>query len=403
MNYSYVACGENNRIVKGKLAAPNEGAAADTLDSSGYRVLSLKEITPFFSAGKLSSRFSAINPTELVMFSRQLALLIESGTDAVTSLELLQAQITNRPLKKVLASVISDVRGGISLSEAMGKYPHAFSQIYHRLIAVGEQTGNLETVLRRAADYLQRTATTQKSVKNALLYPTIVAIVAIAVIGVLVAFVLPTFATMYSAFDVQLPAATRALLAFTEWTQQYGFWLLLALLAIVVGGFAYSRTPQGKYQWSKLSLNLPKVGRINLLNELSRCCRNTVLLYSSGLPLPEILTLLIQGTKNKVMEKALTEVQQSMIAGAGLSAPMAKNKVFLPLMVQMTAVGEETGNLDSTLTTVADSYEAEADDKTKTMVALITPAMTIFIGVVVGFIALALVSAMYSIYGQVGI
>ena len=117
MNYSYVASGENNRIVKGKLSAPNEGAAADTLDSSGYRVLSLKEITPFFSAGKLISRFSVINPTELVMFSRQLALLIESGTDAVTSLELLQAQITNRPLKKVLASVISDVQAGMSLSE----------------------------------------------------------------------------------------------------------------------------------------------------------------------------------------------------------------------------------------------------------------------------------------------
>ncbi|MCD6599098.1 MAG: type II secretion system F family protein [Dehalococcoidia bacterium] len=403
MNYSYVASGENNRIIKGKISAPNEGAAADALDSSGYRILSLKEITPFFSAGKLSSRFSAINPTELIMFSRQLALLIESGTDAVTSLELLQAQITNRPLKKVLASVISDVRAGSSLSEAMGKYPHAFSQIYHRLIAVGERTGNLETVLRRAADYLQRTAATQKSVKNALLYPFIVLIVAIAVIGVLVAFVLPTFANMYSAFDVQLPAATRALLTLTEWTQQYGLWLLLALLAIVVAGFVYSRTPPGKYQWSKISLSLPKVGRINLLNELSRCCRNIVLLYSSGLPLPEIMTLLIRGTKNKVMEKALTEVQQSMIAGAGLSAPMAKNKVFLPLMVQMTAVGEETGNLDSTLTTVAESYEAEADDKTKTMVSLITPAMTIFIGVVVGFIALALVSAMYSIYGQTGI
>jgi len=383
MNYSYVASGENNRIIKGKLSAPNEGAATDTLDSSGYRILSLKEITPFFSAGKLSSRFSVINPTELVMFSRQLALLIESGTDAVTSLELLQAQITNRPLKKVLASVISDVRAGMSLS--------------------GERTGNLETVLRRAADYLQRTAATQKSVKNALLYPVIVLIVAIAVIGVLVAFVLPTFADMYSAFDVQLPAATRALLALTEWTQQYGLWLLLALLAIVVAGFAYSRTPPGKYQWSKLSLSLPQVGRINLLNELSRCCRNIALLYSSGLPLPEIMTLLIQGTKNKVMAKALTEVQQSMIAGAGLSAPMAKNKVFLPLMVQMTAVGEETGNLDSTLTTVAESYEVEADDKTKTMVALITPAMTLFIGLVVGFIAVALVSAMYAIYGQVGI
>lgn len=403
MNYHYVACSENNRIVKGKLSAPNEEAAAGMLAYSGYRVLSLKEAIPFFTAGKLGARFSAIKPTELVMFSRQLALLIESGTDAVTSIELLQTQSTNRSFKKILAEVLSDVRGGSALSEALSRHPRAFPQVYHRLVSVGEQTGNLETVLRRAADYIERIAITQKSVKNALIYPIIVLIVAILVIAVMVTFVLPAFSDLYSTFGVELPATTRALLAITDWTQHYGLWLLSAMIIAVVAGFAYTRTPAGKYQWGKLSLTLPQVGRINLLNELSKCCRNIALLYGSGLPLPEIMTLLIQGTNNKVMAKALTEVQQSMIAGAGLSGPMAKNKVFLPLMVQMTAVGEETGNLDNTLDTVAESYETEADDRTKTMVALITPAMTLFIGLVVGFIALAMVSAMYSIYGQVGL
>lgn len=403
MNYHYVACSENNRIVKGKLSAPNEEAAVGMLAYSGYRVLSLKEAIPFFSAGKLGARFSAIKPTELVMFSRQLALLIESGTDAVTSIELLQAQATNRSFKKILAEVLSDVRGGSALSEALSRHPRAFPQVYHRLVSVGEQTGNLETVLRRAADYIERITITQKSVKNALIYPIIVLIVAILVIAVMVTFVLPAFSDLYSTFGVELPATTRALLAITDWTQHYGLWLLAAMIIAVVAGFAYTRTPAGKYQWGKLSLTLPQVGRINLLNELSKCCRNIALLYGSGLPLPEIMTLLIQGTNNKVMAKALTEVQQSMIAGAGLSGPMAKNKVFLPLMVQMTAVGEETGNLDNTLDTVAESYETEADDRTKTMVALITPAMTLFIGLVVGFIALAMVSAMYSIYGQVGL
>lgn len=148
-------------------------------------------------------------------------------------------------------------------------------------------------------------------------------------------------------------------------------------------------------------LTLPRIGHINLLSELSRCCHTMALLYSSGLPLPEIMTVVIQGTNNKAMAKALSEVQQAMIAGQGLSHPMTKNKLFLPLMAQMTAVGEETGNLDNTLATVAEAYETEADDKTKSMVALITPAMTIIIGLVVGFIALALLSAMYSIYGQI--
>lgn len=403
MNYHYVACSENNKIVKGKLSAPNEEAAVGMLAYSGYRVLSLKEAIPFFSAGKLGIRFSAIKPTELVMFSRQLALLIESGTDAVTSIELLQAQATNRPFKKILAEVLSDVRGGSALSEALSRHPRVFSQVYHRLVSVGEQTGNLETVLRQAADYIERIDITQKSVKNALIYPIIVLIVAVLVIAIMVTFVLPAFSDLYSTFGVELPAATKALLAITDWTQHYGIWLLATMIIAVVAGFAYTRTPAGKYQWGKLSLTLPQVGRINLLNELSRCCRNIALLYGSGLPLPEIMTLLIQGTNNKVMAKALTEVQQSMIAGAGLSGPMAKHKVFLPLMVQMTAVGEETGNLDNTLNTVAQSYETESDNRTKTMVALITPAMTIFIGLVVGFIAIAMISAMYSIYGQVGL
>ncbi len=403
MDYHYVACSEDNRLVKGRLSAGNEEAAKDMLAYSGYRVLSLKEVTPFFPAQKLTARLSPINPREIVMFSRQLALLLQSGTDVVASLELLQAQVANRTLKKIIAAVVSDVRAGSPLSEALSKHPRAFPPIYHRLVAVGERTGNLEAVLRRAADYIERVATTQKSVKSALVYPAILCLVTIIVIGILVTFVLPAFGSLYASFGVQLPAATRALLAATDWLHHYGLWLLLGIVAVIAAGYAYTKTPAGRYQWGKLALTLPKIGHINLLNELSRCCRSMSLLYGSGLPLPEIMTLVIQGTNNKAMAKALTEVQQAMIAGAGLSGPMTKNKFFMPLMVQMTAVGEETGNLDDTLATVAESYETEADDKTKAMVALITPAMTVFIGLIIGFIVLSLVSAMYSIYGQVSI
>jgi len=402
MNYQYVATAEDNRIMKGKLTAASEDAAADMLAYSGYRVLSLKEVTPFFNAEKLTALFAAVKPTETIMFTRQLALLLESGTDIVTSLELLQAQSTNRTFKKIIAAVVSDVRGGSPLSESLSKHPRAFSTVYHRLVSVGEKSGGLETVLRRAADYMERISTTQKSVKNALLYPIIVCVVAIVVVGVLVAFVLPAFAGLYTSFGVQLPATTRALLAFTSWSQHYGLLLLAAIVIAVVAGYAYTKTPAGKYQWCKLMLTMPHVGRINLLNELARCCRSMSLLYGSGLPLHEIMTMVIQGTNNKAISTALTDVQQGMLAGQGLSDPMAKNKLFLPLMVQMTSVGEETGNLDNVLSTVAESYETEADDKTKAMVAMITPAMTIIIGLIVGFVALSLFSAMYSIYGQVG-
>lgn len=335
------------------------------------------------------------------MFSRQFALLLEAGTDIVTSLELLQSQVTNRMLKKIVGDVANDIRSGTSLSAALSRHPRAFSSMYHRAISAGEQGGNLEVVLRQMADYMERAVNTEKKVKNALTYPVIVAIVAVLVIGLLVTFVLPTFVSLFGAFGADLPLATRMLIGMTDWLGQYGAYLMGAIAVVAVLGFGYIRTPAGKYQWHKLSLRLPVLGRIFLLNELSRCCRTISLLFKVGLPLPEIIAMAIHGTTNKAIIEALTEVQRELVRGEGLSRPMAKSSLFLPLMVQMVGVGEETGNLDNTLATVAQSYEMESDDRTSAAVGLIQPAMIIFIGLIVGFIAIALVSAMYGIYGQV--
>jgi len=401
MDFSYVAYTEDERLVKGKVSATNEEAATNLLSYGGYQVVSLKEAVRFFDKEKLLGRFSRIKLMEIVMFSRQLALLLESGTDIVTSLELLQSQVTNQTLKRMISEAASDIRGGSSLSAALKKHPRAFPEMYHRAISAGEQAGNLEIVLRQMADYIERRATTGKRVKNALTYPFIVIIVAVIVIALLVTFVLPTFTDLYGAFEVELPLITRILIGFADWFSQYGLYIVLVIVAAVVIGFAYIKTPAGKYQWDRLSLNLPIVGRINLLSELSSCCRTISLLFRVGLPLPEIMAMATYGTTNKVMAEALTGVQQELIRGEGLSRPMSRRKIFLPLMVQMVGVGEETGNLDNTLATVAQSYEVEADDKTSSAVGLIQPAMTIIIGLLVGFVVLALISAMYSIYGQV--
>ena len=402
MDYSYVAYTEDKRLVKGKLSATSEEAAADLLSYGGYQVVNLKSVTPFFDKEKLLARFSRIKPREIIMFSRQLALLLESGTDIVTSLELLQSQVTNQTLKKTIGEVASDIRGGSSLSTALSKHPRSFSQMYHRAIAAGEQGGNLEVVLRQMADYIERGANTEKKVKNALTYPIIIAIIAMIVIAILVTVVLPSFISLYASFGTELPLITRILVGFTDWLGHYGLYLLLVIAVAAGIGYVYIKTPAGKYQWDKLSLHLPIIGRINLLNELSRCCRTMALLFRVGLPLPEILALAIHGSNNKAIVEALTEVQQELIRGEGLSRPMAKRGLFLPLMVQMVGVGEETGNLDNTLTTVAKGFEAEADDKTNSAVGLIQPTMTVILGLIVAFIALALVSAMYSVYGEVG-
>jgi len=401
MDYHYVAYTEDKRLVKGKLSATGEEAAVNLLSYGGYQVVSLKSVTPFFNTEKLLARFSRVKPREIILFSRQLALLLESGTDIVTSLELLQSQVTNRTLKRVIGEVASDIRGGSSLSVALGNHPRAFPEIYHRTIAAGEQGGNLEIVLRQMADYMERGVTTEKKIKNALTYPFIVVIVAIVVISILVTFVLPAFASLFTAFGAELPLSTRVLIGITDWLNRYGLYLT-AVIAVAAGlGGVYIKTPAGKYQWDKLSLSLPIVGRINLLSHLSRCCRTMALLFRVGLPLPEIMTLTIHGSNNKAMVEALTGVQQELIRGEGLSKPMARRKLFLPLMVQMVGVGEETGNLDNTLATVAESFEVEADDKTSSAVGLIQPAMTIIMALVVAFIAIALISAMYGIYGQV--
>jgi len=403
MDFQYIAYTSDRKLVKGKLSATDEEAASNLLNYGGYQVVSLKMATPFLEMGNLTARFSRIKAREIIMFSRQLALLLESGTDIVTSLELLQSQSTNRSFKGVIGAVASDIRGGTSLSTALSKHPRAFPEIYHRTIAAGEQGGNLEIVLRQMADYMERSVITEKKIKNALTYPFMLATVGIVVVIILVTFVMPTFIDLYAAFEVELPAATRILMGVSSWLMQYGLFLLLAFIAVMVVAYSYIRTPAGKYHFDKLMLKLPVIGRINMLSELARCCRTMSLLFRVGLPLPEVMSLVIHGSNNKAMVEALAEVQQGLIRGQGLSKPMAKNELFLPLMVQMTGVGEETGNLDNTLATVAQSYEVEADDRTSSAVGLIQPAMIILIAIVIGFVAIALLSSMYSIYGQLNV
>ena len=402
MEFSYVAYTRDKKLVKGKLSATSEEAAMNLLNYGGYQVIRVRQFTPFFNLGRFSSLFSSINQKEIVVFSRQLALLLESGTDIVASLELLQGQVTNKILRQALGEVVTDIRGGSSLSAALRKHPKIFSQIYYRAISAGERSGNLEVVLRQMADFTERRVITEKKIKSALTYPVIVIFVAIIAVVVMVTFVLPSFTGLYNAVGSEQPILVRILIGATDWLNAYGIYVLAAMAALGIAAWMHAKTPAGKYQRDRMLLRLPILGRILQLSELSRCCRTMSLLFHVGLPLPEVLSLAIQGSGNKVVSEGLTEVQRELIRGEGLSKPMAKRPIFLPLMVQMTSVGEETGNLDNTLTTVAESYEMEADDRTNNAVELIQPIITIVIGVFIGFLAMTMVSAMYSVYGQMG-
>lgn len=399
MDFAYTAYTENKRLVSGKVSAISEEAANELLSYGGYRVVSLKTVVPFINKEKLLARFTRTKPAEIIMFSRQLALLLESGTDIVTALDLLQEQTDNQTMKTIIGEVASDIRAGSSLSLALSKHPQAFSSIYHRAIAAGEQGGNLELVLRQMASHMEKSVTTEKQIKSALTYPFIIVLVAVIVVIVLVTFVLPAFTKMYKQFGVELPLVTRILIGITDWASQYGVYLILAIIAVAIAVYFYIRTPSGKHWWDSLVLRLPVLGRIVRLGELSRCCRTISMLIRIGLPLPEVMAMTIYQSNNKIVADNLTAVQQELIRGEGLSRPMAKRELFLPLMTQMVRVGEETGHLDNTVDTVADSFEMEASEKTRAAVALIQPVMTIIMGLLVGFVVLAMVSAMYSIYG----
>jgi len=400
MDFAYTAYTEDKKLVKGKVSALSEEAATDLLGYGGYRVVSLKASVPLIDREKLMSRFTRIKPQQVAMFSRQLALLLESGTDIATSLDLLQEQSDNKALNKIIGEVASDIRGGTSLAVALSKHPQAFSSMYYRAVAAGEQGGKLEIVLRQMATHIEKSIATEKQIRNALTYPFIVILVAVIVVIVLITFVLPAFTSMYDQFGVELPAVTRSLMAITDWFSQYGVFVIIGILVAAFAVYFYIRTPGGKHWWDRTVLRLPVLGRIAHLGELGRCCRTMSLLIRIGLPLPEVMAMTIYNSNNKVVADNLTGVQQDLIRGEGLSRPMAKRSLFLPMMTQMVSVGEETGNMDATLDTVADSFEMESSEKTRSAVALIQPVMTIIIGLLVGYVVLAMISAMYSIYGS---
>ena len=401
MNYRYIGCTENREVAKGTITAASQEVAEKLLTSQGYRIFSLKPVPAFMpSQEQMFPSFSKIKPEVIIVFSRQLALLLESGNDIVSSLGLLQAQSSNTYFKKIIGEIIFDLRSGSRLSTALNKHPKVFSKIYAQTVSVGEQSGGLEAVLRQVADYMEKDANVTKQIKGALRYPMIISIVAFIVIGVLITFVLPAFTDLYSSLGAELPPLTKVTLSLFEWISNYGLYLVGLALLVVGLVYIYTKTPDGRLLRDRVILKLPVVGRVSHLNELIRCCRTMSILYRAGLPATEMMSLVIENSNNLVIKDALTQVQQDVLRGGGFSRSMDKSGYFLPMMVQMVSVGETTGNLDVTLLAAAENYETEAAGKLHSLIGFIQPAVTLVIGIIVALIALSLVTAMYSAYGN---
>jgi type IV pilus assembly protein PilC len=397
--YQYVAYNTRGALVKGRLAVATDRAASEMLSYAGYQVVSLKPYVPFFDKDKLANSLYQVKPSEVVLLYRQLATLLESGTHLGSSVEMLMEQTTNPLLKKVLRQVVSDIRSGTQLSSALGKHTKVFSPAYCQLLAIGERSGDLERLLRQVADYMEKETITAKQTKSALMMPGITAAVAVVVVTVMMVFVLPAFGRLYVSLGAELPPIAQAFINLGEGIRANGLFFLLGMASLGAGGAAYIKTRRGRYQWDRTLLRLPLLGRIKLLSELGRYCRSMSLLFRAGMPLSDVMPLLIRSSGNKVLAEALTNVQNDMIKGEGLSGPMSKNKLFLPMMVQMVKVGEEAGSLDTTLRAVAESFETEAADKIRNLIGLMQPTLTLVIGGIVGLIAATLMSAMTAIYG----
>ncbi len=404
MEYQYVGYNESKRIIRGSLASSSLETATQTLKNRGYYVISLKPVKSIaFDIEKYFPSLYQVKTKTVILFLRELALLLESGTNIVSAFELLQNQTSSRTFKRVLGEITGELHRGSHLSAALEKHPKVFPPLFCRSLSAGEQSGGMEATLKQIADYMEKSLNTRKGLKTALSYPAIVVATAIVVVVIMANFVLPTFANLYKTLGTNLPLPTQILLTVTDLLRKYGFYLLVTLGFAVVGTILYIKTPQGRNQWDRLALKAPVIGEINHLTELATCSRTMSMLYKSGLSLVDILSALIEACSNRVMAGALRGVQRAMIKGEGLSRPMSENEMFLPLMVEMVRVGEETGTLENTLLTVAETYETEAADRTQTLISYIQPAIIIVIGAVVAFIAVSMLTAMYDFYGQMNL
>jgi type IV pilus assembly protein PilC len=395
MEYTYIGYTDDTQLVKGRISAGGEQAALDSLANIGYRIVSLKPAAAFFSGFNTILR-GRVNSSELIVFSRQLAFLLESGVPVVNGFELLGGQTSNRELKKVLIQIVSDIRRGATIAAALSKHLHVFPNLYSKMIAVGEQTGGIEGVLKNLADYIERQAGAMKKLKTALTYPIIVFALGILVSFLLIFVVLPPIVSMFSSLGGELPLPTKILLGSIDFLNSYGLIALSVIAGIGLIGFLYSRTAVGRYFKDKMFLRTPVIGRILLLSELARACRSMSLLLKAGLALPDVMTLTAQTSSNMVISVAFNEVERSILRGEGLKQPLSERAIFPPLMVEMTGVGEETGNIDEVLLIVAQNYDIEADQRIQSFISMIEPAMTIIMGLGVGFLALSIFLPIYS-------
>ena len=400
MLYKYVAFAPSGEQVTGSVDAANEDIAERTLWDWHYKVVLLQLVKPKPRLDQLIPSLFGVKSREVINFSRHLATLVESGIALLQAIELLQNQ-SKGPFARVLGEISRDLNNGSPFSTAIAQHRTIFPPIYSRLMEVGERTGSLETVLRRVAFHMEKDQAILKRVRGAMAYPAFVIVLAIVVVGVLVTTALPPLVSLFDEFNTTLPLPTRMLIGLSKFATAYKIHMLVVAV-VVVGVVAwYVRQPSGRRQLDYLLVKLPLIGAINIQSNVSRFSRTMAMLLRAGLPLSDIMELVLQTTQNQIIRDELTDVREELMRGEGLAKPLGRSRLFPSMLSQVVSVGEETGALDTNLDTLAEFYATEVDEKVTALTAMVQPAMTLGIGLVVAFIAISIIMPMYSIMGHV--
>ncbi|HKS05509.1 MAG TPA: type II secretion system F family protein [Gemmatimonadaceae bacterium] len=332
----------------------------------------------------------SIKMRDVVIFTRQFSTMINSGLPLVQALDILAKQTENKTLADVTRQVVFDVESGNTVADALKKHPKAFSDLYVNMVAAGEAGGILDTILMRLAVFMEKNDALVRKVKGAMIYPAVIASVAAGAITILLIFVIPTFQRMFESVNTELPLPTKIVIQLSQMLQSY-WWAIL--VAGFIGQWAlrnWYKTPNGKLQIDKLMLKAPVLGDVIRKSAVSRFTRTLGTLISSGVSILDGLEITAKTSGNRVIQDAIMASRASIAGGDTISAPLAKSNVFPPMVISMIAVGEQTGGLDEMLSKIADFYDEEVDAAVAGLLALMEPAMIVFLGGVVGGMIVAM-------------
>lgn len=403
--FVYEARDNAGQLKKDKIDAPNMRMATQRLQEQKMAVINIKEQSGGMAQADVLGwyqKFKKVNEQALTVFSRQFATMINAGLAMVRCLDILSEQTEDKKLQQTLIQVRRDVEGGSTLSNALSKHPTVFSTLYISMVKAGEMGGVLDEVLERLAGFMEKDFALKKKVKSALTYPVVILVMALGIVFFLVTYILPTFVTLFEGMNLDLPLPTRILIGSTKAVRNPMILFPLIALLVVGGVFInrYINTPLGKKQYDLLKLNIPVFGLLNKKVAISRFCRTLGTLLSSGVPIMQALEIVGKASGNEIIAMTVGKIRESIREGESIASPLGASGMFPPMVTQMVAVGEETGNLDAMLAKISDFYDTEVEYLLSSLTSMLEPIMIVGMGTIVGFIVVSVFLPLYELIGN---